>query len=153
VSKNDLCSSEKWSVAKLRVWYAIFGIIYFGLILVAPIIIVSCKYELFVSSEKVGKLSGLGIIVAIIFGVIALTQLKKAINKLGEETPNQQMLKYTLLMLYTLIFPALALIFAYCIKDDVDLAVSTLKMCMYFLIGGIFFGTYFLSQLKMNLKL
>ncbi len=126
---------EKWSQKKLKLNFLFYGLIYFSMALVAPIVIVGCKYDLIKSSAT--KLTGVGMILAICVGVFLFRILKKLLNKLPQETKKEQIYKYIFLMIYSLMIPAFGIMVLQLIKQNVDLACDTLTWCLGFICGSI----------------
>ena len=125
----------EWSQKKLRVHFLIYGLVYIGLTLIAPIIIVGCKYDLLKSSST--RLTGVGLILVVCVAVFLIKVIKRLLLKLPQDTKNEQIVKFTFLGVYSLILPVLALLLVQLIKQNVDLACETLTWCLGFIIGGI----------------
>ena len=118
----NLKDMKRWPLFWLSL---IFKAFYLGLTLIAPIIIISCKYNLFIKKEQVGKLNGWGLILLITFVVIGLRGFKKQIAKLPDITINQQRFKYSLELVYALFFPIIAYLVIIQFKSNFTLAYTT----------------------------
>lgn len=127
---------NKWNMKRLRLTALAFNCLYFIFVMVAPIIVVGTKYQLF---HKVSayRLTGWGWICAIVVAVVSIRAIKKAVDKMPEITHKQQMLKYTILGFRALFIPILLLIVMKALKTDFDLAYSTMWLCLIFYIVGI----------------
>lgn len=126
---------NEWEQKKLRLYSLIFNLIYFFISLIVPIIIVGCRYKIF--SSNVIRLTGCGWILAIFVAVVGFRIINKLLNKLPESTFNEQRVKYTLLGIKALVVPILLLIAMQLLKNDFDLAYSTMWWCLFSFSFGI----------------
>ena len=125
-----------YSNKKLSALYWVFLIVYFIVMLLGPFIIISERYEIF---KEVGtkQLTGFGVCILLAFMVIGLRFLKSKIALLPENTVNQRRFKFTIQMIYSLIFPV-ACVFVLCaLWSNFDLAFATIRDCLIFIISGI----------------
>ena len=120
---------DTWEQSKLRVMTIIFNLLYLLCSLVIPIIIVGCRYQIFHSVSSV-RLTGWGWIRAIVVAVVGVRTLSRVIKKLPDSTHKEQMLKYSILGIKALFIPILLLIAMRLLKNDFDLAYSTLWWCL-----------------------
>ena len=127
---------NKWDMKRLRLTALAFNCLYLIFTLIAPIIVVACRYQIF---HKVSayRLTGWGWVCAIIIAVVSIKVIKKVVDKLPEITKGQQMLKYSILGIRALFIPVLLLIAMKALKSDFDLAYSTLWLCLIFYTVGI----------------
>ena len=143
---------DSWDRAKLRGTWLSLNILYFIATLLVPIIIVGCRYTIFDHVSKY-KLTGWGLILAIVIAVVAVRTLNKAINKLPESTLNEQRLKYSLLGVKALIIPIFILIVLKLFKLNFDLAYSTIWWCLISYIVGVFIDYGFIHYLDQEIEL
>lgn len=143
---------DSWDKTKLRTTWIVFNVLYFIATLLVPIIIVGCRYTIFEYAAK-WKLTGWGIIIAIVIAVVAVRALNKAINKLPESTLNEQRVKYTLFGVKALIIPVGILVVLYFFKSNFDLAYSTIWYCLISYIVGVFIDYGFIHYLDRELEL
>lgn len=127
---------NKWDMKRLRLTALAFNCLYLIFTLIAPIIVVACRYQIF---HKVSayRLTGWGWVCAIIIAVVSIKVIKKVVDKLPEITKGQQMLKYSILGVRALFIPVLLLIAMKALKSDFDLAYNTLWLCLIFYTVGI----------------
>lgn len=143
---------DTWDKAKLRMTWLILNILYFIATLLVPIIIVGCRYSIFEYTSKF-RLTGWGIIIAIIVIVVGVRTLNKAINKLPDSTLNEQRLKYSLLGVKALIIPVLILVVLYLFKRNFELAYSTIWFCLISYVVGVFIDYGFIHYLDQEIEL
>ena len=79
-----------WSQKKLKLNFLFYGLIYLAFVLVAPIIIVSMKYNLIKSSST--RLTGVGLILVVCVAVFLFKGVKRLLNKLPQDELNEQRL-------------------------------------------------------------
>ena len=120
---------DQWEQKKLMVMRIVFNAIYLLFSLIVPIIIIGCTYQIF---HKVStyRLTGWGWICAITIAVVGIRALSKVINKLPESTRKEQIIKYSILGVKALVIPILLLVVLQLMKNDFDLAYSTLWWCL-----------------------
>lgn len=136
---------SQWSKNKIRLYISIFGLLYVTLSTIVPVIIVGTKYELFTKSDF--KITAVGLIVIIFVASFGMDAVKWGINKMSEEDRKSQNLKYSIELLVAMVFPALALWVLHLIQKNIDLAVSTLQMCLYSYMLGLMVKFMFLKSL------
>ena len=146
----NLKDMKRWPLFWLSL---VFKLIYLGLTLIAPIVIISCKYNLFIKKEQVGKLNGWGFILLITFVVIGLRGFKKQIAKLPDITINQQRFKYSLELIYALFFPIIAYLVIIQFKSNFTLAYTTFKWCFWFVMAGIIVDKLFIAYIDKEIDL
>lgn len=127
---------NKWDMKRLRLCALAFNCLYLIFTLIAPIIVVACRYQLF-NKVSAYRLTGWGWVCAIIIAVVSIKVIKKVVDKLPEITKGQQMLKYSILGVRALFIPILLLIAMRALKSDFDLAYNTLWLCLIFYTIGI----------------
>lgn len=127
---------NKWSMKRLRLMSLTFNCLYLAFSVLAPIIVVGCRYQIF---HKVSayRLTGWGWICAILVSIVSIRVIKKVVDKLPEITHKQQILKYSILGIRALFIPVLLLIGMRALKSDFDLAYNTLWLCLIFYTIGI----------------
>lgn len=141
-----------WNVKKLRAFWLAFNGLYLLATLVAPIIIVGCKYQIFVHVSQ-WKLTGWGMILAIFVFVVGIRTLSKVLKNLPDSTLNEQRLKYTLLGIKALAIPIFVLIIMKLFKSNFDLAYETLWWCLLCYTFGIVVDYGFIHYLDKELEL
>lgn len=142
---NNIASYSK---AKMRVLTIICNIIYVGLLVVGPSIIIGCRYAIFGTSSAGVKLTGVGAILFVIVGLYAYIYIKKLMHKLPDISLNQQRVKYTIEMVLNLAPMLILLIASILVRDDITKAFNTLLMCFGFFIGAIIFDGLFLKYIE-----
>lgn len=126
---------EKWTQAELRKTYWAFKSIYLILMLLIPVIIIGCRYDLIKNSST--RLTGIGLILVVCFVVYVMESLKNFITKMAEVTKAQQIFKFTANLAFSLIIPILILVTLQLIKQNVILACDTIMYCIISIIFGI----------------
>lgn len=116
--------------------------------LIAPIIIVGCKYDLFKSSGT--RLTGVGLIVVICVVVFVIKVVKRLLNKLPQEDKKQQTFKFVALMIYSLMLPVGGILLLHLIKTNVSLACDTIMWCLFSFMGGIVIDHLTLKYLEVE---
>ncbi len=124
-----------WSQKKLKLNFLFYGLIYLAFVLVAPIIIVSMKYNLVKSSST--RLTGVGLILVVCVAVFLFKGVKRLLNKLPQDELNEQRFKFTTLMIYSLMLPIGGILLLNLIKTNVDLACDTLVKVLASIIFSI----------------
>lgn len=118
--------------------------LYFSLTVLAPVIVVCCKYNLFnntVTDSRV-KLSGWAIVLLMVAGIVGLTVLRKASEKIGEDHISHAIFKYTLKTIRKVLLPVIVLIAIYMMTKNFELAKETIIwMCCFYIVGGVLDGT------------
>ena len=117
-----------WSQNKLKAHFLVYGLFYLAFALIIPIIIVGVKYDLIKSSST--RLTGVGLILVVAIAVFLLKGVKRLLNKLPQEELKEQRFKFSVLMIYNLIIPVIALVVINLIKQNVILACDTLTKCV-----------------------
>lgn len=141
-----------WSKAKLRAYWITFNALYFVVALIIPIVIVGCRYQIFDYASKV-KLTGWGVILAIIIAIVFVRTLNRMLNKLPESTLQEQRVKYTCLGVKALIIPVFILIIMHLFKSDFDLAYNTIWWCLFSYMFAVAFDYLFIHYLDRELDL
>lgn len=126
---------ESWTQKKLRLYCLIFNGLYFLLTVLIPIIIIGCRYQIF-TSDKI-RLTGWGWCLAIFISVVGLRIINRLVNKLPDTNKKQQQLKYTILGVRALFIPIAVIIAMVLLKNDFDLAYSTIWLVLMFFSFGI----------------
>lgn len=134
----------KWS--KKLFWGVTIGCyaLYFCLVVLAPTITVCIQYDLFSKTTDDGslrKVTGLALIVIVVFGIMAYVFIKKAITKLPKVSIKEQRFRFGLETIFDCIPLAIALFVMFAVKDDAALAFTTAKICIFeFLAGVLVYG-------------
>jgi len=127
---------ENWSQKKLRITWIYSTIIYLLLMIVAPIIIVSTKYNITKNGSPT-KLTIAAFILIIFIAVFFFRFGKRLLSKLPQTTKVEQIFKFIILLVVNLMGPVLGLILVSIIKNNVILACDTISLCLYSIISGI----------------
>lgn len=115
--------------------------IYFLLTILAPVLTICIKFDLFSVAETKLKISGWAIILLLVAAVVGLTILNKSITKMTDTRPANAYFKYTLQTISNLILPVATIFIVIWIRADMAKASSTLiLMCSYYIAGGIIDG-------------
>ncbi|MGM9969782.1 MAG: hypothetical protein ACI35S_05235 [Anaeroplasma sp.] len=138
---------ESYSKKCMLVLTIICNIIYVGLLVVGPSIIIGCRYAIFENVSARYKLTGLGIILFIVLGLYAYIKIKKTIRKLPEIKLSQQRVKFTLEMVFDSIPLILIIVAAVLARDNVTKAFDTMLMCLGFFLAAILFDGLFLKYI------
>ena len=83
------------------------------------------------------RLTGAGLIIAVILISFGGKAIKTLLGFLPRDTQKQQILRYTIEMIFALIIPALCLWGIYLFKTNVDLACKTATQCIISVMVGI----------------
>ena len=132
---------KNWSNNKLRFIYIITHLIYLILILVAPIVIIILNYNL----TATYKLSGFGMILMLIFGVVGLLNLKKIISKFPKAK-----IKFTLDFCYSSLYLILIISVLHMFTLNFDLAYKTILECIGFIFAAIIIDNFGISFLDLE---
>lgn len=138
---------DKWSKKQLTTASCICYTIYVLFMLVAPIIVICVNYDIFHKVDKV-KISGIALILLLIFTFVGVTQIKKLITKLPDITLKQQKVKYSIELIYSLIIPGIIVVALYFFKVNFELAMNTSITCLIFIFVGILEDGLFLKYLS-----
>ena len=143
---------NKWDMKRLRLTALAFNCLYLIFTLIAPIIVVACRYQIF---HKVSayRLTGWGWVCAIVIAVVSIKILKKVVDKLPEITKSQQVLKYSILGIRALFIPILLLVAMKALKSDFDLAYNTLWLCLIFYTIGIVIDYVFIKYIDRAIEI
>ena len=126
-----------WSKKLMITVTAICYIIYIGLILIAPAVVIMCKYQVFQKTESMRNITGFGLVVCVVVFILSFLFLKKRWAKLPQITITQQRFKYGVECLFDCIPLGLALFALFAVKDDIDLAFDTMKICLWLFLFGV----------------
>lgn len=141
-----------WTKSKLRTFWIVFNVLYLCATLVAPCIIVGCKYQIFVHVSQY-KLTGWGMVLAIFVFIVGIRTLNKVLKNLPESTINEQRVKYTCLGVKALAIPIFVLIIMRLFKSNFDLAYETLWWCLLCYTIGILIDYLCIHYLDRELEL
>ena len=133
----------QWSKKTMLAVTIIFYIIYFLLVVIAPTITIICKYNILENGMK--KVTGFGIIVIVVCGLASYLFIKKAITKLPSISVTEQRFKFGIETLIDCIPLAIILFALFVIKDDLDLAFSTFRICMIEFFVAILYNGLFIK--------
>ncbi len=118
--------------------------LYFCIIVLAPTITVMVKYDVFGSADPMKNVTGFGLIVIVVGGLAAYILIKKALKKLPQRSVNQQRLKFGIETVFDCLPLVMAIYAMFVIRDDVHLAFSTMKVCVWLFLAGILFNGLFI---------
>ena len=138
---------DSYSKKKMLILTIICNIIYVGLLVVGPSIVVGCRYAIFEAASTRYKLTGVGIILFVILGMYGYVKIKKVIRKLPEVKLSQQRVKFTLEMIFDVLPLVLIIVAAVFTRDNVTKAFDTMLMCLGFFLGAIVFDGLFLKYI------
>lgn len=139
---------ENWSQKQLRREFITYGIFYLMFALIIPCIIVGVKYDLIKSSSV--RLTGVGLILVVVIAVFLLKGVKNILLKLPQEQHKEQCLKFTILMIYSLMLPIGGILLLNLIKTNVTLACDTLTKCLASFIFSIMIDYMSLKYLEVE---
>ena len=126
---------DNWTKKKLLGMTISMGFLYFLFATLIPIIIVCTRYEIF--KQQSFKLTAAGLIVIIIVVTVGYKAIHFLVDMLPEVERKEQILKYSIQLVCALIIPLVALWIVHLIKVNVDLALGTLKYCLWSWIAAI----------------
>lgn len=129
----------QWSEKKLKAWYIVANLVLLALQLVAPIIVICTKYDLFKHTTEGNVINGFGLVCLIIFLILGLKSFKKIVDKMEDITYKEQRIKFSLQMLYAVAVPACCVIVLLAFKSDFKKAYSTFCIGLIFYVLGIIF--------------
>lgn len=110
-------------------------VLYSGLAIFAPCLTILTRYGMI--GEKIKVISGIGICILVIFAFIGLNLLKKQANKIPVDAYLwQARVKAILNLIFSILVPIICLLVIMLIKDDMMLATSVIKTCVWYLIGA-----------------
>lgn len=127
---------KEYSNRKLSAIYWISLISYFLIMLVGPFVIICNNYEVFRKSE-VSALTGLGICVVLALVIVGLKLVRPKIDLLPENTVNQRRVKFSILLIYSLVIPVVVWVILGAMHSNFDLAFRTCRDCLIFFTIGI----------------
>ena len=127
---------DTWDKKKLVFVTAIVAVLYFIATCVIPCIFLACNYGIFERSSNY-KLTGAGLIIAVILISFGGKAIKTLLGFLPRDTQKQQILRYTIEMIFALIIPALCLWGIHLFRTNVDLACKTSTQCIISIMFGI----------------
>lgn len=127
---------DTWDKKKLVLVTAIIAVLYFIATCVIPCIFLACNYGIFERSSNY-KLTGAGLIIAVILISFGGKAIKTLLGFLPRDTQKQQILRYTIEMIFALIIPALCLWGIHLFKTNVELACKTATQCIISVMFGI----------------
>lgn len=135
----------EYSKKKMLLLSIVCNLIYVGLLVVGPSIIIGCRYAIFGAVSNKYRLTGLGIILFIVVALYVYIYLKKLVRKLPEIKLNQQKIKYSIEMIINIIPLTLLIVGGILARDNANKAFDTLLMCLGFFISAIVFDGLFLK--------
>lgn len=137
----------KWS--KKTMWGVTFlcYALYFCIVVLAPTITVMVKYDIFGSAKPMRNVTGFGIIVIVICGLSAYIFIKKALSKLPQISLNEQRFKFVVETIFDCLPIGIALYAMFVVKDDANLALDTMGICMWLFFVGVLFNGLFIKFL------
>lgn len=140
-------NTSNWTNRELRVFYYMTMFLYFALTILAPAFVIIWKYKLF---QKGGglELNGGLLIVIIAVAVIGLRKFKAVINKYDAETIKEKRFKYTMLGIYAIAYPVIALLVLWALKDNFKLGFSVCKYCAIFYFISVILDYGFFKYLE-----
>ena len=126
---------DTWDKKKLVLITAVVAVLYFIATCVIPCIFLACNYGIFERSSNY-KLTGAGLIIAVILISFGGKAIKTLLGFLPRDTQKQQILRYTIEMIFALIIPALCLWGLHLFRTNVDLACKTATQCIISIMFG-----------------
>ena len=122
---------------KALFWLTILHwVLYAGFCLVAPCSVILTKYGMV--GEKVYIISGTGICVLLIFMLLGLKLIRQQINKIAVDSYLwKARLRAILNLIVSIVVPVGISVITFLIKDNMELALSCIKLCVTFIIVGL----------------
>lgn len=153
---------DSWSKKKLILVTIIVALVYFMAASVVPCIFIANNYGVFYETSH-HRLTGAGIIIAVILISFGGKAIKTLLGFLPRDTQKQQIVRYSIELVFGMIIPGLALWGVYLFRANVDLACNTAMQCIIsimvaVLINNIAFKTLIyqwqcMSEVSHNKKL
>lgn len=144
---------ESWNKKTMWVVTIICYILYFSIVVLAPTITIMIKYQVFQHSEKMKNITGFGIIVVVICGLASYIFVKKVTAKLPQTSTGERRLKFAIETIFDCLPLAICLYAMFAVRDDLALAFSTMKICMWYFLIGILFNGLFIKFIDAEWKL
>ncbi len=126
-----------YSKSTMRILTLIAHIVYVGLLVVGPTIIIASRYKLFEKASVGLKITGVGFIFFVILGLYGYIKIKQTVDKLPQIKLSQQRVKFTLQTIISLMPLGLIVVASVLVRDDINRAFNTMLMCVGFFIGSI----------------
>ena len=120
---------DSWSKKKLILVTVIVALAYFLAASVVPCIFIAKNYGVFRETSHY-RLTGAGIIIMVILISFGGKAIKALLGFLPRDTQKQQIVRYTIELLFGMIIPALALYGIHLIRVNVDTACTTATQCI-----------------------
>lgn len=137
---------DTWSKKCLWAVTAICYIIYFGLVVIAPTIIIGIKYDIFNNtSSGLKNVTGFGLIVIVVCGIASYAFMKKILSKLPMISQTEQRIRFGLETIFDCLPLAIIIYALFVVKDDLNLAYDTFKICLCFFLAGVIFNGLFIK--------
>jgi len=121
---------ENWDKKKYKTYKIICELVYFFLMVVAPTIIICCKYDVFTTVSTHKKLTAVGWIMVIVLGIYAYMKIRQVIKKLPDIEYKERVFKFTLEMIFTALPFILFMVAIVLVRDDLNLAFNTMLWCL-----------------------
>lgn len=142
----------EWSDKKLNTYRWVFNIAHLLFNIMIPIVIVANRYSIFEKSSAY-KLTGLGFILVILIVLGGFSELLKVLNNMPENEQQERHLKFVPLLIIALLIPAFIKLVLLMLRDDFQLAYSTISWCIYSYIVGVLVEYLVIKYLDAEYKL
>lgn len=143
---------SEYSNKKLNIIYIISLIVYFGLMLISPLLVIASRYEMF-KETGVKALTGFGICILLAFAVVGLRALRSKIDLFPENTMPQRRVKFTCQLFYSLFLPLIVIAVLFALHADFETAFATIRDSIIFCIGGILVDNLVVKYVESERKL
>lgn len=144
---------ESWTKKQLLAITIICYLVYFAVVVLSPTITIMIKYQVFKHSEQMRNITGFGIIVIVICGLASYIFVKKVTSKLPQTSTSQRKLKFAIETIFDCLPLAICLYAMFAVRDDLALAFSTMKICMWYFLVGILFNGLFIKFIDAEWKI
>lgn len=145
--KKDLFDYFKSLSKKAMLLWTVFSYIgYYCLAIVAPVITIAVKYNMFTpkadTSESNVNIAGWGLVLLMIALIVSMKVLKTSAEKVDDVGKAGAIFKYTIKTISNIILPLGGMLMLYFLTNNFNLAKDTLMiMAIFYIIAGIIDGT------------
>lgn len=137
---------DSWDKKKLILVTAIVALVYFLAASIVPCIFIAANYGIFYQTGNY-RLTGAGLIIAVILVSFGGKAIKTLLSFLPRDTQKQQIVRYTIELIFGLLIPALCVWGVHLFKTNVELACKTAYQCLISIMVAIVINNLFFKTL------
>lgn len=137
---------DSWDKKKLILVTAIVAVAYFLAASIVPCIFIAANYNVFYQTGNY-RLTGAGLIICVILISFGGKAIKSLLGFLPRDTQKQQIVRYTIELIFGLIIPTLCLWGIHLFKTNVELACKTAYECIISVMVAIVINNMFFKTL------